>query len=156
MGPLAVNQDMLCAKILMQAIEYKIKAKDLVARVCRAEKRRAAAARSCCAPSGSSTIMLCANAADGLKGSTLRLGRMLASEMAAKVIDCDRNNDLGPLHAQISEGVPANTNVDLPAGPHIWSGQQRAAQHRPQKLVLRRKERPVMNKTGECFVKHVY
>ena len=119
MGPLAVNQDMLCAKILMQAIEYKIKAKDLVARVCRAEKRRAAAARSCCAPSGSSTTMLCAElcTADGLKGSTLRLGRMLASEMAAKVIDCDRNNDLGPLHAQISEGVPANTNVDLPAGP---------------------------------------
>ena len=103
-GPLAVNQDMLCAKLLMQAIEYKIKAKDLVARVCRAEKRRAAAARSCCAPSGSSTIMLCANAADGLKGSTLRLGRMLASEMAAKVIDCGRNNDLGPLQAQISEG----------------------------------------------------
>ena len=104
MGPLVVNQDMLCAKLLMQAIEYKIKAKDLVARVCRAEKRRAAAARSCCAPSGSSTIMLCANAEDGLKGSTLRLGRMLASEMAAKVIDCGRNNDLGPLHAQISEG----------------------------------------------------
>ena len=43
-GPLAVNQDMLCAKLLMQAIEYKIKAKDLVAWVCRAEKRRAAAA----------------------------------------------------------------------------------------------------------------
>ena len=99
--------------------------------------------------------MVAANAADGLKASVLRLAPMLASEMAAKVIDCDRNNDLGPLHAQISEGVPANTNVDLPAGPHL-SGQQRAAQHQPQKLVLRRKERPVMHKTGECFAKHVY
>ena len=66
--------------------------------------------------------MVAANAADGLKASVLRLAPMLASEMAAKVIDCDRNNDLGPLHAQISEGVPANTNGDLPAGPHIgWT-----------------------------------
>ena len=90
--------------------------------------------------------------AGGLTANKDDTANTLSAEMSAKVIDCDRNNDLGPLHAQISEGVPANTNVDLPAGPHIWSGQQRAAQHRPQKLVLRRKERPVMHKTGECFV----
>jgi len=93
--------------------------------------------------------------AGGLTANKDDTANTLSAEMSAKVIDCDRNNDLGPLHAQISEGVPANTNVDLPAGPHL-SGQQRAAQHQPQKLVLRRKERPVMHKTGECFAKHVY
>ena len=56
--------------------------------------------------------MVAANAADGLKASVLRLAPMLASEMAAKVIDCDRNNDLGPLHAQISEGVPDLSDVE--------------------------------------------
>ena len=55
--------------------------------------------------------MMAANAADGLKVSALRLGPRLASEMAAKVIDCDRNNDLAPLHAQISEGVPDLSDV---------------------------------------------
>ena len=57
--------------------------------------------------------------AGGLTANKDDTANTLSAEMAAKVIDCDRNNDLGPLHAQISEGVPANTNGDLPAGPHI-------------------------------------
>ena len=71
--------------------------------------------------------MVAANAADGLKASVLRLAPMLASEMAAKVIDCDRNNDLGPLHAQISEGVPDLSDVEHRRAPEC--GRASSEQH---------------------------
>ena len=78
---------------------------------------------------------------------------MLGGEMIAKVVNGRRQCRflVPPV-----DNVTTSATWDTMTGARMWSGQQRAAPHRPQKLVLRRKERPVMNKTGECFVKHVY
>ena len=94
--------------------------------------------------------------AGGLTANKDDTANTLSAEMAAKVIDCDRNNDLGPLHAQISEGVPDLSDVEHHEGRQNVVGPAASSTAPASETCLRRKERPVMNKTGECFVKHVY